>query len=75
MPEPVRAPRWDVEALRRLLRPGYGSRANARDATWELLPARRLAWGQCAQRLGWQDDQVRGAGRPLRRTTAGTGAR
>lgn len=38
------ATRWTGEGLRRLLRPGYGSRANARDAVREIRSARQQAW-------------------------------
>ena len=43
-PRPART--WTRESWRRWLRPGYGSRANARDAGCQLGPGRQrtLAW-------------------------------
>ena len=51
LPGSVPAPRWSLEGLHRLLRPGYGARANARDATRELFLARQSAWAQCGPAL------------------------
>ena len=48
MSQPDPAPFWTWESWRRRLRPGYGARANARDACRQLAAARQhtlaLAW-------------------------------